>query len=270
MALDNTKYLALKDNRKIIADALLRDIKKFLFMDIEEIAKELESTPSTISRIVRSIGFFGFRDFRSWAAKKLGFVIEVEELEISKDEKLLEDEFKGIKANFSSAVLEKIDEAARLIASKDSIIVASFGIGYILMELFAGYLELTNINVKTAKNSFFEALIAFNLLGKNTVLFFIDLFLPVREGLKILQSFKDKGVERISLTAVPFSKIEMLSSLVIPVRVDRKYIIPPLAPAVSMIDLLAMKIIAMKKDEAQQKIKIIEKSWRDKEIFFGD
>lgn len=270
MSFNKSIYLALKGNRKIIAETLLRDIKKYLFMDIEEIAENLNTTPATLSRIVRNIGFSGFRDFRSWAGKKLGFIIETKELAVKKDEKLLEDELNGLKANFSPAVLNKIDEAARLITSKDSIIVASFGIAHVLMELFIGYLELTTLKVKTAKNSFTEALIALNDLGKSTTLFFIDLFLPFKEGLRILESFKEKAIERISLTAVPFSKIEMLSSLVIPVRVDRKYIIPPIAPAVSIIDLLAMKIMATKMDESQKKIKFIEKSWQDKEIFWGN
>ena len=42
MELNKEKYLSLKGSRKIVANALLEESEKFLFLDIEEIAAELE------------------------------------------------------------------------------------------------------------------------------------------------------------------------------------------------------------------------------------
>ena len=69
MELNKEKYLSLKGSRKIVANALLEESERFLFLDIEEIAGELGTTPSTLSRIVRAIGFERFKDLRNWIAK---------------------------------------------------------------------------------------------------------------------------------------------------------------------------------------------------------
>lgn len=269
MELINEKFLSLVGKRRNIADALLKDSQRFLFMDIEKIAKELGTTPSTLSRVIRAIGFLSFKDFRSWIAKELGLIVEPDEFEISKDEVLLQDELKGMEANFSLSVLKRIEEAASIIAAKESIIIASFGISNVLSELFKMYLEFTNLKIEVTKNSFTEAVLAYHSFGKNTVLFLIDLFVPFKEGLNLLKSFKEKGVPRISLTALSFSQIGMLSSLVIPVKVKRRYLIPPMASAVSIIDLIALKITTLRKKETQAKFKIFKRAWKDKELFLG-
>ena len=143
MELNKEKYLALKGSRKIVANALLEDSDKFLFLDIEEIAGELGTTPSTLSRIVRAIGFDSFKDFRSWLAKKSGLIFPAEGPVVQRDYGLLQDELKGVEAIFSTDVLEKIDQAADLIARQKSVIIAGFGIDVtdVLVDLLKYYLK---------------------------------------------------------------------------------------------------------------------------------
>ena len=108
MTLDKEKLLALKGNRRVIIDTLLKNAQKHIFLDIEEIARELKTTPSTLSRTVRAVGFNNFKDFRTWIARKSGFFLETDELAVSSDERILEDELSGVKAIFSNEIIKAL------------------------------------------------------------------------------------------------------------------------------------------------------------------
>ncbi|MCK4765333.1 MAG: MurR/RpiR family transcriptional regulator [Candidatus Aminicenantes bacterium] len=268
MELNKEKYLALKGSRKIVANALLEESEKFLFLDIEEIAAELGTTPSTLSRIVRAIGFDSFKGFRTWIARKSGLMIPAGEVEADVDDGLLYDELKGVEAIFSGDVIEKIDKAAHLIARKGAVIVAGFGLEItgILVDLLENYFRWIGIRCCAARNSKYDAIASYHTFGENCVLFLIDLDKPFREALETLRVFKDRGVPRVSLTAVPLSRIGMMSSLVIPLRVERRFCIPPTAPFAAVIDLLVMKVANLRSKEMKGKMKLLEKIRNDKEL----
>lgn len=268
MELNKEKYLSLKGSRKIIANALLEESEKFLFLDIEEIAGELGTTPSTLSRIVRAIGFDSFKDFRTWVARKSGLIIPGGEQEAKKGDGLLLDELKGVEALFSTDIIEKIDQAADLIASKGTVIVAGFGIDVtdVLVDLLKNYFKWIDIRCRVAKNSKHDAIASYHSLGEDSVLFLIDLEKPFREALETLRIFKERGVPRISLTAMPLSRVGIMSSLVIPLRVERRFLIPPMAPFAAVIDSLVMRIANLRTEEAEGKMRLLEKIRNDKEL----
>lgn len=268
MELNKEKYLSLKGSRKIVANALLEESERFLFLDIEEIAGELGTTPSTLSRIVRAIGFESFKDFRNWIAKKSGLIIPNGEQDIPKGNGLLQDELKGIEAIFSTDTIAKIDQAADLIVSKGNVIVAGFGIDVtdVLVDLLRKYFKWIDIGCRVAKNSKHDAIAAYHSFGEDSVLFLIDIEKPFKEALETLRIFKERGVSRISLTAMPLSRIGIMSSLVIPLRVERRYLIPAIAPFTAVIDLLVMKIANLRKKEAEGKMKYLERVRGDKEL----
>ena len=268
MELNKEKYLSLKGSRKMVANALLEESEKFLFLDIEEIAVELGTTPSTLSRIVRAIGFDSFKDFRNWVAKKSGLIIPSGARDNHKNEGLLQDELKGIEAIFSTDIIEKIDQAADLIAGKGAVIIAGFGIDVtdVLVDLLRNYFNWIDIRCRVAKNSKHDAVAAYHAFGEDMVLFLIDLEKPFKGALETLRIFKERGVPRVSLTAMPLSRIGIMSSLVIPLRVERRFLIPPLAPFTAVIDLLVMKIANLRTRETEGKMKLLEKIRNDKEL----
>lgn len=268
MELNKEKYLSLKGSRRIVADALLEESEKFLFLDIEEIAGELGTTPSTLSRIVRAIGFESFKDFRTWVAKKSGLIIPSGEEVTQKSDGLLQDELKGLEALSASDIIDKIDQAADLIASKGTVIIAGFGIDVtdVLVDLLRNYFKWIDISCRVAKNSKHDAIASYHSFGEDTVLFLIDLEKPFREALETLRIFKERGIPRISLTAMPLSRIGIMSSLVIPLRVERRFLIPPMAPFAAVIDMLVMKIANLRSKETEGKLKLFEKIRNDKEL----
>jgi DNA-binding MurR/RpiR family transcriptional regulator len=268
MELNKEKYLSLKGSRRIVANALLEESEKFLFLDIEEIAGELGTTPSTLSRIVRAIGFDSFKDFRTWVAKKSGLIIPNGEQKFQKGEGLLQDELKGIESIFSTDTIGKIERAAELIAGKGSVIIAGFGIDVtdVLVDLLRRYFKWLDIRCRAALNSKHDAIAAYHLFGEDCVLFLIDIEKPFRESLETLDIFKKRGIDRISLTTIPLSRIGIMSSLVIPLRVERRFLIPPMAPFTAIIDLLVMKIANLRTKEADRKMKYLERIRSDKEL----
>ena len=268
MELNKEKYLSLKGSRRIVANALLEESEKFLFLDIEEIAAELGTTPSTLSRIVRVIGFGSFKDFRNWVAKKSGLIVPSGGEDNPRDEALLQDELKGMETLFTTDIIGKIDRAADLIAGKGTVIVAGFGIDVtdVLVDLLRNYLKWIDVRCRVAKNSKHDAIAAYHAFEKDMVLFLIDLEKPFKEALETLRIFKERGVPRVSLTAMPLSRIGIMSSLVIPLRVERRFLIPPLAPFTAVIDLLVMKIANLRAGETEGKMKLLEKIRSDKEL----
>lgn len=266
MSLDKEKLLSLKGNRRVIIDTLLNNAQKHLFLDIEEIARELKTTPSTLSRIIRAIGFKSFKDFRTWIAKKAGFIFVTDEPVLKPDEKLLEDELEGVKALFAKDIIEILDKVTSLIDEKQSVIITGFGPFAILGEILKANLSMADIECEFIKNSKHETITAYHTLGKDTLLFLIDILQPYKEAIEILSIFKKRKIPRITLTSIPYSQLDMLSTLTIPIRVEKKHLIFPLAPAVAIIDLLSLKVIGLRKKKTQNKIKNLTDMMNDKEL----
>ena len=266
MEIDNEKLLSLKGNRRILINTLLQDARKFLFMDIEEIARELNTTPSTLSRIIKAIGFKRFKDFRSWIATKSGFVSKTEKLILREEEKLLEDELQGVESLFSKDILEIIDQAASLIAEKGFLIIACFGPLSSLGEILNTHMKMADIICEVIKNSKHDAIIASHLLGKEPLLLLIDILHPYKEAIELLTIFRNRKIPRITLTAIPYSRIGILSDTVIPIRVDQKHPVFPLAPVVAIIDLLGMKVIRACKTMNHHKKQEINKLLNDSDL----
>jgi len=269
MELNKEKYLALKGSRKTLANALLKDSDRFLFLDIEEIASDLNTTPSTLSRIVRAIGFENFKEFRTWIATKSGLILPDTDQEERKDDSLLKDELKGIEALSCPEVMNKIDEAAQIIAAKGKVIVAGFGpaTAGILGELLKSHLESLGIRCMTSVNSKHDCISAAHALGENFLLLYVDFVGFSKEAIETLEIFKERQIPRIAFTCEPMSQAGILSSLVVSCKIEKHYHFPPMAPFIAAMDLLAEKISQIKTNEAALKKQLQKSILEDKDLY---
>ncbi len=275
-----TKYNNLSKGQKRLADYIVENYDKAVFLTAAKLGNIVGVSESTVVRFAMNIGYKGYpefqRDLEEMVRNKLNTIqrMEVTYGRISQSEILgsvLQSDADKIKETLNQIDPKTFDLAVETILNADNIYVigirscaplASF-LSFYLNHIFAKvHLIQTN-----SSSEIFEQLIR---IGENDVIIGISFPRYSMRTLKAMEFANNRNAKVITLTDSRHSPINLYSSCNLIAKSDMASIVDSLVAPLSVINALVVALCMKKQDEVINTLESLEKIWDEYQVYNND
>lgn len=252
-------YSNLSENQLIVADYIMNNTEKVMFMNVQEIAKQTNVSVASIVRFSQRIGFDGFthlrnnlaEDFQNQIANNSIFPL-IENLDDDTLKSVANLEIKNINETVNQVDRKAFNKAANLINKSELIYCAGLGVSNILADLMSYQLNLIGVQSTVFRKgplTFLEQ--AINIKKNNVLVLFS--FLPHhKETIELAQYAASKSIKVISYTNSYASPITNFSEVVIPVKTENMLFTNSVSSITMLINALATEVAIKNKSRAEK------------------
>lgn len=275
-AIEN-KYDSLSKTHKRIANYLREHFDKAVFMTAKSLARELDTSESTVVRFATSLGYQGYPDFHQHLRNNITSVMTTEQRLTTKSRPDSLEE--AIKQSFSRDIsdirktAENIDmnalkEVAEHIINAKRVFILAKRSSRVLAEYLNVYLNYFHEDVKNFHLQMGDYFDQFINLTKDDVVLVFSFPRYSNLTLEIVDFLKTKGVKVCAFTDAHDSPIVKKAdiSLFAPYSID-SFIDSYVAP-MAVINALISTISHEHLDIAEEKIKELEKIWKTYNVYY--
>lgn len=264
----------LSSKQKDLAEYILRNKEKVVFMTSTELAKLTSTSDATINRFVKALGFSGYVDFQKTLQVEIQkdittldrFSINVKTSSIDQIDKTFIRELRIINRAINDLVPEKVNNFLDMINKCSNVYIfgdrASVSLrnymSYSLGKIFPSVTEVTYWDEKIYKN------IKFN--EKPLCILFSFPRYP-RLINKIAKDLHKENIDIVSFTDNPITEVAKLSKLAFIISFEMVTFIDPYAACMCLIHGLINMIAVSDPKRTEKCLSMFEKYAKEYEIF---
>ncbi|MAT59202.1 MAG: MurR/RpiR family transcriptional regulator [Melioribacteraceae bacterium] len=255
-------YNKLPENQKQVADYIMHNTEKVMFMNVQELAKKTNVSVASVVRFSQRVGFKGFTelrtkltdDFQNQIASKSIFPL-IDNLKEDTLTSVANIEIKNINETINLVDRKGFNKAADIINKSKLVFCAGLGVSNILATLMSYQLSLIGVQ----SSSFIKGPLTFleqaiNIKKESALILFS--FLPHHnETIELAEYANSNSIKVISFTNSYASPITKFSEVVIPVKTENMLFTNSVSSITMLINALATEVAIRNKSRAEKTLK---------------
>lgn len=255
-------YPSLPKSQKKVADYIISNVDKVLYMSVLELKEIVGASEPTIFRFCKSLGFKGFRDFKIAMAeiKHLNddYYVDLRDTVELPDaysiiNKVLMVEKECIDITRKNMDYKKLNTVAEMILNSNKICFCGMSnSGVVCMDAMTKFSRIGK--AVWACTDFHFSVLTVSSFTKNDLIMGISHSGKTKETCKLMKIGRDNGAKTIGMTAYPDEKISQYSDIILKTYTrENPYLRVALASRVSqyaMIDALFLNVLHLTRPES--------------------
>lgn len=272
----HSKYSLLSKGHKRLADFVITDYDKVIFMNVHDVSQTVGVSESTVVRFAYSLGFSGYPSFKKKLQEsvksKLTTLQRFEHTKEINTEKcalknIMLTDIKNIDETLRTLNIEKIKEISKKIKSANKVYIVGFRSSKVLAEYLAFYLKFIVVNVElipTGANDPYDEL---TNASPNDLVIAISFPRYSTTTINIVNFLKDSKVPIVAITDSYDSPIANKSTEILTANFEMNTFIDSLVAPMSLLNALIIEVSLNQTSELDDKFKKLEKIWNDYNIY---
>jgi len=272
----NSKYSNLSKGHKKLADYVIANYDKVIFMTAHEFSQSVGVSESTVVRFAHSLGYSGYPSFqknlqesikyRLTSLQRFEHISEHEgEKNIIKD--IMVQDINNIQKTINNLNVEKLKSISQKIKAAETVYVIGFRSSKVLAEYLTFYLKFIHGNVKiipVGANDIYDEII--NTTTRDLV---IAISFPrySRQTLEIVEILNDRKIKVLGLTDSYNSPLAKNVWDVLTVNYDIDTFVDSLTAPMSLINALIIALSLENKKALENKLSGLENIWEKQNIY---
>ena len=274
------RYAKMSKGQKRLADYIVRDYDKAVFLTAARLGKVVGVSESTVVRFATELGYKGYPGFQhaleELVRHKLNSIqrMEVTYGRISQSEILesvLQSDIEKIKLTLGSIDQPAFEEAVDTILDAKKIYIIGIRSCAPLANFLSFYLNLIFDNVvlihTNSSSEIFEQMIRVN---EEDVVVGISFPRYSMRTLKALEFASNRKAKVITLTDSVHSPMTLYSSCNLIARSDMASIVDSLVAPLSVVNALVVALCMKKQKEVIKTLETLEDIWDEYQVYSGD
>ncbi|MEA3423840.1 MAG: MurR/RpiR family transcriptional regulator [Bacillota bacterium] len=272
----SSKYSNLSKGHKKLADYVIANYDKVIFMTVHEFSKSVGVSESTVVRFAHSLGYSGYPSFQKNLQESIQYRLtslqRFEHLSEHEDEKnvikdIMVKDINNIQKTINNLNVEKLKEIAKKIKAAETVYILGFRSSKVLAEYLTFYLKFIHGNVKiipVGANDIYDEII--NTTTRDLV---IAISFPrySRQTLEIVKMLRDKKIAVLGLTDSYNSPIADNVSEILTVNYEIETFVDSLTAPMSLINALIIALSLDNKKTLENKFNELESIWEKHNIY---
>ncbi|MCK5763238.1 MAG: MurR/RpiR family transcriptional regulator [Clostridiales bacterium] len=272
----NSKYSNLSKSHKKLADYVITNYDKVIFMTVNEFSKSVGVSESTVVRFAHSLGYSGYPSFQNNLQESIKYRLtslqRFEHLSEHEGEKnvvkdIMVQDINNIQKTINNLNVEKLKEIAKKIKTAETVYVIGFRSSKVLAEYLTFYLKFIHNNVKiipVGVNDIYDEII--NTTTRDLV---IAISFPrySRQTIEIVKLLRDKKIAVLGLTDSYNSPLAENVSEVLTVNYNIETFVDSLTAPMSLINALIIALSLDNKKALENKLNRLESIWEKQNIY---
>ncbi len=270
----------MSKSQKRIAQFIEHEYEQAVFMTAAELAKQLDTSESTVVRFAAALGYSGYPEFQeALVACVKGKLSKVQKI----DEKYGQRTQSEILTEVLTADIEKIQDTIKnlnpdafdisvdLLLNAENVYIMGLRSNEPLASFLQFYLNMVRKNVflvnTTSLTETFEQIL--RITPRDC---FVGISFPrySMRTLKAMQFANDRRAKVIAITDSDRSPMTLYSSCNLLARSDMVSIVDSLVAPLSVINALVVAICLKKPDAVRSDLEALEKVWNDYQVYLND
>ncbi len=277
----NTKMCGLSKKQKKIAQTIVNDYDKAVFLTASGLGELAEVSESTVVRFAMELGFEGYPEFHRALEELVKRKLSAEQRmnatarkldKVSADhilKKVMELDKSKIDRNLSEVDCDAFDEAVAQISSANRIYVIGGRSSFALTTFFSFYMGLmknnvTLVNISSLSENF-EQLIDINEKDVCVVCSFPKYYNRTIDTVKYISK---NGTKIVAITDTKISPVAKFSNVVLSCQTQMMSLVDSLVPAMSIVNALLVAISLQEKDDVLNRFDRLEQLWEENDTYF--
>ena len=272
----NSKYSNLSKGHKKLADYVIANYDKVIFMTVHEFSQKVGVSESTVVRFAHSLGYSGYPSFqknlqesiknRLTTLQRFEHISEFEgEKNVIKD--IMVQDINNIQKTINNLNVEKLKVIAKKIKAAETVYVLGFRSSKVLAEYLTFYLKFIHGNVKiipAGANDIYDEII--NTTTRDLV---IAISFPrySRQTIEIVKLLRDRKIAVLGLTDSYNSPLAENVSEVLTVNYNIETFVDSLTAPMSLINALIIALSLDNKKALENKLNGLESIWEKQNIY---
>ena len=272
----NNRYSRMSKGHKRIADYVINNYDKVIFMTAAKLAAIVDVSESTVVRFANSIGFDGYPDFqynlqedvksKLTTVQRLEFANEHEENDSFSN--FMMKDIENIKNTIAELDREKIKLAAKKIKQAKKIYILGFRSSKVLSEYLSYYLNFMLKDVEIMTHSVVDVFDKVANITEDDLVIAFSFPRYSKRTIDLAKYFKDNGIDCIAITDSYNSPISRLCDIVLIAKYNMETFIDSLVAPMSLINSIVLALSLEMKDELENKFKKFEQIWSKYDIYY--
>ena len=274
------KYNTFSKGQKNLADYIIKNYDKAVFLTAARLGKEVGVSESTTVRFATQLGYKGFPEFhRALEELVRNRLTSIQRMEVTYGhvpqgeilDTIFQSDIEKIKMTMESIDHDAFNMAVNTLSAARNIYIigirscaplANF-LGFYMNYIFEGVHVLTTHNT----SEIFEQMVRIN---EDDVIFGISFPRYSMLTLKALEFANKRQAKVITLTDSVHSPINLYSSCNLIARSDMASIVDSLVAPLSIINALVVALCMKKQDEVVRTLENLENIWDEYQVYSND
>jgi DNA-binding MurR/RpiR family transcriptional regulator len=256
----------LRSGHRNIARLLLEKPEN-AFLPANALAAEIGVSPASFVRFAKRVGFPGYLQLRKQLIKELraedSMTADTAKHLLSPADTILREEAEALskmRGGYDHASLRAMTE---VLARAGKAIVTGYGLPGKLAPILAHYLRMTGLEVEPIINSKYELFDGLSHLGKGDTLIIIDHGRYVKDLVHAVDVAEKWGVTVGVITDTEFSPLAQKANVCLFFDLIQHDHIFGHSQLIVLIEMLALKVYGLRKNETKQFMKKHEGAWEE-------
>lgn len=273
----NEKYPKLSKGQKLLANYILKNYEKAVFLTAAKLGTIVGVSESTVVRFANELGYDGYprlqRALQELVKTKLTSVqrMEVTSGRIDQDhilKSVLQADSEKIKHTLEEIDEEVFDEAVNMILEADKIYILGVRSCASLAGFLGFYMNLIFDNIKLIHtNSVSEMFEQIHRIGPNDVVIGISFPRYSKRIIKAMEFARSRSANVIAVTDSALSPITQYADLSLLAASDMASFVDSLVAPLSLINALIVSLSLKKKDVIKQSLEDLERIWTEYDVY---
>jgi DNA-binding MurR/RpiR family transcriptional regulator len=270
------KYSKMSKGNKRIADYILGNYEKVIFMTAAKLASITQVSESTVVRFANTIGFEGYPDFQSHlqeevksrltTVQRLDFANANENINIAANS--MYRDIENIKNTLAELEFHKISKAAKKIKNAKKIYILGFRSSKVLSEYLLYYLNFMLKDVQIITHSVVDVFDNLVNISEDDLVIAFSFPRYSKKTIDIVEYLKERNVEIVAITDSYNSPISKLTENVLIAKYNMETFIDSLVAPMSLMNALILVLSLEMKSELEQTFKNFESLWSKFNIYY--
>jgi DNA-binding MurR/RpiR family transcriptional regulator len=270
------KYQSLSKGHKRLADFILSNYDKVIFMTVHELSVAVGTSESTVVRFAHSLGHAGFPSFQKHLQNaiktKLTTLQRLEHTQEIVGEKnvikeIMRQDILNIQKTINNLSSESMKSIAQSILAANNVFIVGFRSSKVLAEYLAFYLKFMHPNVKlvpVGANDVYE-----EIINANSHDLVIAISFPRYSKLTIdlVDILKKRKVGVIGLTDSYQSPLAHRVSRIITAEFNFETFVDSLTAPMSLVNALIIAVSQFCEEDLQKKFDLLEDIWSENKVY---
>lgn len=273
----NEKYPKLSKGQKLLANYILKNYEKAVFLTAAKLGTIVGVSESTVVRFANELGYDGYprlqRALQELVKTKLTSVqrMEVTSGRIDKDhilKSVLQSDAEKIKHTLDELDEEIFDAAVDKILQADKIYILGVRSCAALASFLGFYMNLIFDNVKLIHtNSVSEMFEQIRRVNSNDVVIGISYPRYSKRTIKAMEFARSRGANVVAITDSALSPITQYADMSLLAASDMASFVDSLVAPLSLINALIVSLSLKKQDVIKQALEDLENIWTEYEVY---
>jgi DNA-binding MurR/RpiR family transcriptional regulator len=271
-----SKYQKLSKGHRRLADYVLSNYDKVIFMTVNELSQTVGISESTVVRFAHSLGYAGYpsfqRNLQESIKTKLTTLQRFEHTSDAQGEKdvikeVMHQDISNIEKTIRDLNTENIKMIAKKINSADTVYIIGFRSSKVLAEYLAFYLKFMHPNVRlvpVGANDIYDEVIN---AKHNDLAIAISFPRYSKLTIDLVDMLKERKVEIVGLTDSYHSPLAKRVSNIVTANFNIATFVDSLTAPMSLINALIISMSLDCHDELEEKFNELEEIWDKNNVY---